>query len=267
MKKISDEIKKLIIKLAKEGKTKREITEKTNTSRTSIYNILKEEGIELEPPDESQDKEYAEYLTEAIVGDGWELTEIPQLIFNARRVTQMINTSLFELHEELVSSLDYYSSRVKKPVKLFNALIDFIYYQKSMKFSDTQVQFKNWEYLIEKGIFLSEIEEKIPLEEERLEELQHEISKLTENQNILIMKLLNKEREQKLNFTILQYQRHAEETLRINSDLAKENDAYRCIFKELSEDYPEIIKEYVNKNKKKSIGELENSEKIIRTVL
>ena len=116
MKKISDEIKELVIKLTKEGKTKKRITEKTGVSRTSIYNILKDEGIESEPLDESQDKEYSEYLTEAIVGDGWELTEIPQLIFNARRVTQMINTSLFELHEELVSSLDYYSSRVINPV-------------------------------------------------------------------------------------------------------------------------------------------------------
>jgi len=231
VKKITNEIKQLIINLANDGLTKKKIAEKTGVSRTTVYSILGEENIDIQIED-SQDDQLGDKVTEAIVGEGWDLSErIPQLIYNLKRIAKKSQTNLLEMMEEIEDILDFYLSRSKKPVEIYDKIVDFVNF---LKDKDDYELFENLEGLIEKGYYLSQVEEKIEIGENEIEmlrevnnNLKREFENLTESKNILMMKLLNKEREQKLNDTILKYQTHLEKLSQINEKLVLENTVFR----------------------------------------
>jgi len=271
-KNIPEEIKNLIINLANEGNSKKEIEEKTGVSRTAIYNILNDEKIIIEQ-DNSQDEETGEKLSEKIVTEGYDLNdELIQLIFNLKRLANKSGTTLKEFLGDIERITDNYYRFSRNTTKLFDFFMD-VSSNLNLDVIAESVEIDKLIELIENFIdekmYLNELHEKYEtiekfkkkvkkkLERERqFQEKQFEKAKkiifdlqeIINKQNFALEQLYNENNALKQEKNVALEQPKDMEDVKA---LKVENFALKQVFAEFEKKFPNEVVEYVKEIKKR----------------
>lgn len=267
--KIAPELKELVIKLANEGLSKEKIAEKTKISRTSVYNILDDEDIVIEK-DNSDDIDVGKGLTEKFIVEGYDFNDdIIQLIFNLKRLANKSGQTLKEFLEDIEHIIDQYYKHTNNPIKLFDFICDVSHGMEIVNKSfDIDKLIELIDNFIDKNIYIDELYKKfnsIEKFKEAKEKELTEIRQFQEQQFEKSLKIINqlKEINQTLSNVVFRAKNmltnlkkyHEEKMRKIKlrkkqlKDLNLENNALNQIIKELEQQFPNEIQEYVKKIK------------------
>jgi len=167
MKKISDEIKNLMVKLREDGKTISEIADTTKVSESSVGRILRENNVKS--PDSINEKAIQKFSKGINLND-------PQLelFFNLNRVAKQCGSNIGEFLQKVEYNYNELLKVTNKPHEIYLFLMDLCLVVFSMNFYKPEVVNKIIK-LVDRGLFLSNIESKIQIKEKELEEIKSNI--------------------------------------------------------------------------------------------
>lgn len=161
LKKISEEIKNLIIRLREEGKKISEIAITTKTSESSVGRVLRENNVET--PESINEKAVKKITKGVDIND-----PTLQVFFNLNRVAKECGSNLFEFLQKVEYTYNEMLKITNRPHELYLWLIDLASTVFSLNFEKPEVVEKIIK-LVDKGIFLFGVEDQIKRKKQELE--------------------------------------------------------------------------------------------------
>ncbi len=215
---ITEEQKSKIIELYQKGVSKKDIQKLEMVSYPSIRNILNENDIN-DKPERLQEKAEKTEKTLSEIFEYENCTEeaVLDLIYNLRRIAKESGSELGDFIEDIEFIFNKYHKITENPVKLFNFLLDIsenlsliydniepetfleiveLYYDKGLQIREVD------EYMIENDAkaerILKNVKEELDKYQDKINNAQIELQKLTSSKAIWTAKLLEEPNKEKL---------------------------------------------------------------------